>query len=184
MWISLGQGSKKDQRLNAVNMATATITKLTVLVYTTTLLLLLLATSLGNSDSVSNTDRVAKASNDFALHLYQTHAANSGKNNIFFSPISISTALAMTLLGARGNTAHQMGEVLKFDAVEMSVLHSSFAQLNTAIFGKSADKYTLNKANRIFGHKDVILTQQFLSDANEHYGSDVSTLDFVKDVDI
>ena len=135
------------------------------------------------SDIESNTNHLAKANNNFALHLYQTLAMDPDMDNIFFSPISISTALAMIFLGARGNTANQMIEVLKFNTIEESNLHSSFAELNTAIFSKSADKYTLNKANRLFGHKDVSLMQAFRSDTDKHYSSDMAILDFVKDIE-
>ena len=48
----------------------------------------------------------------FALELYSQLKTNPG--NLFFSPYSISTALAMTYAGARGETEKQMGQVLHF----------------------------------------------------------------------
>ena len=51
--------------------------------------------------------------NAFALDLYAKLREQEG--NLFFSPYSISTALAMTYAGARGNTENQMAEVLHFD---------------------------------------------------------------------
>jgi serine protease inhibitor len=48
----------------------------------------------------------------FALNLYSNLAVNSG--NLFFSPYSISTCLAMLYAGARGNTEQQMSQALRF----------------------------------------------------------------------
>lgn len=57
-----------------------------------------------------------EASNAFACDLFKKlDGANKGKN-LFFSPYSISSALAMTLEGARGDTALEMGQVLRLPA--------------------------------------------------------------------
>jgi serine protease inhibitor len=64
--------------------------------------------------STADVPAVVKANSDFALALYgQLGEANKGKN-LFFSPYSLSTALAMVLEGARGETAEEMGKVLGF----------------------------------------------------------------------
>ena len=52
----------------------------------------------------------------FALELFGQLKSNPG--NLFFSPYSISTALAMTCAGARGDTGKQMGRVLHFDQAQ------------------------------------------------------------------
>ncbi|XP_038050239.1 leukocyte elastase inhibitor-like [Patiria miniata] len=127
---------------------------------------------------------LADANNRFAFHLYQTLADDPHRDNIFFSPMSISIALAMTSLGARGNTARQIKDVLKFSTLEESRLHSSFAELNSAIFGANADKYVLRKANRLFGHKGFDLRQEFLADAERYYSSHMASLDFVEDTEV
>ncbi|XP_038056059.1 leukocyte elastase inhibitor-like, partial [Patiria miniata] len=62
----------------------------------------------------------------------------SSNNNIFFSPLSISTALAMTFMGARGETASQMRQVLHFNISKESALHQSFADLRALIFSPKA----------------------------------------------
>ena len=56
---------------------------------------------------------VVGGNNDFAFDLYRT-LADDTDGNIFFSPYSISTALAMTYAGARGNTEVEMAKVLHF----------------------------------------------------------------------
>ncbi len=62
---------------------------------------------------VSDNDRVAAIAdnNAFAVDLYGQLKSESG--NLFFSPESISTALAMTYAGARGETATEMAKTLQ-----------------------------------------------------------------------
>ena len=55
---------------------------------------------------------VVEGNNKFALELYQK--LHSREGNLFLSPYSISTALAMTYAGARGETERQMADVLNF----------------------------------------------------------------------
>jgi len=72
-------------------------------------------------------DRLTRANTAFALDLY--HRLRSDPGNVFFSPHSISTALGMTHLGARGETARQMAETLHFNTVREADLHKAFAAL-------------------------------------------------------
>ncbi|XP_072234194.1 leukocyte elastase inhibitor-like isoform X1 [Leuresthes tenuis] len=61
---------------------------------------------------------LSKANTSFSLALLKTLGDNDKSANIFYSPFSISSALAMVMLGARGNTATQMSEVLCFTKAE------------------------------------------------------------------
>lgn len=54
---------------------------------------------------------LASANTSFSLALLKKLGDKDNTANVFFSPFSISSALAMVLLGARGNTAAQMSEV-------------------------------------------------------------------------
>lgn len=67
----------------------------------------------------------------FALNLYAELATNHS-GNLFCSPYSISTCLAMTYAGARGNTAAQMAQVLGFDTNQQQ-LASTFGQLQSQL---------------------------------------------------
>src|SRR4030042_6834024 len=62
------------------------------------------------------TGSVVEGNNKFALELYQKLQCQQG--NLFLSPYSISTALAMTYAGARGQTAEQMQKPLNFPVNE------------------------------------------------------------------
>ena len=56
---------------------------------------------------------LAKASNAFAVDLWQQFAKTPG--NLAISPASISAALAMTRGGAKGETDREMRAVMHFD---------------------------------------------------------------------
>jgi serpin B len=86
---------------------------------------------------------VVKSNSDFALDLYGRLRADNAGKNLFFSPYSVSSALAMVAEGARGETAEQMGKVLRFpeaarrggDAAkllpwDMAQTHTGLAALN------------------------------------------------------
>src|SRR5437867_225811 len=69
---------------------------------------------------------LVQGNTDFALTLYQQLATND--DNLFFSPYSISNALAMTYAGARGNTAAEMKSTLRFN-LDDERLHPTFGNL-------------------------------------------------------
>ena len=96
---------------------------------------------------------VVSANNDFAWSVYGRLAAESPGENLFFSPYSISTALAMAAEGARGQTALEMGHVLGFpeearrigdDAQlipwRMALLNTGMAQLQTRLDASDDDE--------------------------------------------
>jgi serine protease inhibitor len=71
---------------------------------------------------------VVRSNSDFALDLYGRLRADNAGRNLFFSPYSVSSALAMVAEGARGETAEQMGKVLHFP--ETAQAHAGMAALN------------------------------------------------------
>jgi len=90
--------------------------------------------------------QVVEANSDFAIDLYQQLAKENAGENLFFSPYSISSALAMTTEGARGETAVEMGKVLRFpqaarnlkDGAEArpwvtALIHTGIAAINRRI---------------------------------------------------
>ena len=92
---------------------------------------------------ISPNSAAVKASNDFACDLYRSLDQENRGKNLFFSPYSISSALAMTLEGARGATAAEMGQVMRLpaalrstggDAKELpwttALYHQDFGALN------------------------------------------------------
>ncbi|TNN48762.1 Leukocyte elastase inhibitor [Liparis tanakae] len=84
------------------------------------------------------TTKTSKANTTFSLALFKKFGDDDKTANVFYSPFSISSALAMVMLGARGNTATQMSEVLCFteqpkqaDAEEMQTQSQMHSQMQT-----------------------------------------------------
>ncbi len=135
---------------------------------------------------------VVNGNNQFALALYQK--VRGGDGNLFFSPYSVSTALAMTYAGARGETERQMaegmwyptsGEVLaKLGIVGEAMTQDEFAgafggiirDLNTK-GGK--DAYELRVANALWGQQDFAFLDAFIKLVEAEYGGRIRNVDFV-----
>ena len=69
----------------------------------------------GGTEKMTDLSAIASSNNQFAFDFYPSINATDEGKNIFVSPFSVSTALAMTLEGSRGNTQKQMAGVLHFD---------------------------------------------------------------------
>ncbi len=120
----------------------------------------------------------------FAFDLYRTVA--DGDSNLFFSPHSISTALAMAYAGARGETERQMSETLRFHLTQ-DALHSAFNALDLSLVsgepGDDPDAFRLNTANSVWGQQDYGFLPEFLDTLAVNYGDEVRPVDFQGDPD-
>jgi serpin B len=126
---------------------------------------------------VKTTQALVHGNTEFALDLYTRLAQEKG--NLFFSPYSISNALAMTYDGAGGNTATEMKNVLHFP-FDQQGLNPAFADLIRQLQeGKDKAKYKLVVANRLFGQKDYGFLPSFLKVQREFYASPLEEVDFI-----
>ena len=87
--------------------------------------------------------------------------SSHGNGNLFFSPYSISTALAMTYGGARGETAEEMAAALHF-ALPPERLHAAFADLIRHLNNGGKARRQAEIANRLWGQKDYGFLPAFL----------------------
>jgi len=123
----------------------------------------------------------------FAFELYQALKGKGG--NLFYSPYSISLALAMTYAGARGDTAEQMAATLHF-ILEQDRLHPAFNWLDAELAkrgegaqGKDGEGFRLNIVNAIWGQKDYEFLTDFLDVLAENYGAGLRILDFITEAE-
>lgn len=123
----------------------------------------------------------------FAFDLYGTLKGQAG--NLFFSPYSISQALAMTYAGARGETELQMSNILHY-GLPQTVLHPSFkslgeelAQRGEGAEGKDAGGFRLNVANALWGQKDYQFLASFTDLLAQNYGAGMQIVDYVTAVE-
>ncbi|XP_029384871.1 leukocyte elastase inhibitor-like isoform X2 [Echeneis naucrates] len=131
---------------------------------------------------------LAKANTTFSLALLSKLSDNDKTANVFFSPFSISSALAMVMLGARGNTATQMSECL-FNIIFLLCLqclktsdsqddiHTAFAQLLNEL-NKDSAPYALSVANRLYGEQSYKFVEEFLGSTRKHYNAELESVDF------
>ncbi|MFO7654208.1 MAG: serpin family protein [Candidatus Krumholzibacteriia bacterium] len=120
---------------------------------------------------------LAAASNAFAWDLYGRLAEGDG--NLFFSPFSVEVALAMTLAGARGETAAEMRQVLHLPALQGAALHEAVAQWQQTVVPDEGDTlHTLTMANRLWGQQGAEFAPEFLATTREHYDAELGQVDF------
>uniref|UniRef100_A0A4X1SSN2 Serpin family B member 1 n=4 Tax=Sus scrofa TaxID=9823 RepID=A0A4X1SSN2_PIG len=122
-------------------------------------------------------EQLSAANTRFALDLFRALNESNPAGNIFISPFSISSALAMILLGTRGNTEAQMSKALHFDTVKD--IHSRFQSLNADI-NKCGASYILKLANRLFGEKTYHFLPEFLASTQKTYGAELASVDFLR----
>lgn len=120
-------------------------------------------------------EQLSSANSLFALELFRTLNESNPTGNIFFSPFSISSALAMVFLGTKGSTAAQLSKTFHFDSVED--IHSRFQSLNAEVSKRGA-AHTLKLANRLYGEKTYDFLPEFLTSTQKMYGADLAPVDF------
>jgi serpin B len=122
---------------------------------------------------------VVDANNQFGLDLYSKYKSKDG--NIFFSPYSISSALAMTYEGARGQTAEEIQNVFHFPS-DMEKIRSDFVSIYNEL--NKADKpYKLTTANALWAQKDYPFVTDYFSTVEKYYDGKVTNLDFKTDTE-
>jgi serpin B len=121
----------------------------------------------------------------FALDVYGKLTTEPG--NLFFSPHSISLALAMTWSGAHGTTETQMADVLHFN-LSQDLLHPAFGWLDLTLNGRGqgavgsdGEPFRLHVVNRLFGQVDYTFLPSFLDTLALYYGAGMHLLDFMAD---
>lgn len=126
---------------------------------------------------------LAAANAAFAFDLYR--ALRGAEGNLFFSPYSISVALAMTYAGAAGNTADQMASSMHF-TLPRDRLHPAFNAYaldlqNRAEAETEGTAFELSVANSLWGQQDFPFRREFLDLLAEHYGAGMRLVDFAAD---
>jgi serpin B len=117
---------------------------------------------------------VSAANNAFAVDLYTQLRSQPG--NLFFSPESISTALAMTYAGARGETASEMTKTLHF-TLSPERLHPAMGAL-LANLNAAHDGYQLRVADALWAQRDYTFLDDFLKITRDDYGAALNKVDF------
>jgi serpin B len=131
----------------------------------------------------SDLEKLVDGNSAFAFDLFQ--ALREEEGNLFYSPYSISLALAMTYAGARGETEQQMADTLHF-LLPQETLHPAFntldlelAKRGQEVTEEEGDTFQLNIANSIWGQQNFEFLPEFLDTLALNYGAGLRLVDFI-----
>ncbi|MGD9212018.1 MAG: serpin family protein [Desulfobacteraceae bacterium] len=127
-----------------------------------------------------------QGNNSFAFELYHELGAQDG--NIFYSPYSISVALAMAYAGARNDTETQIADTLHFE-LSQAKLHPAFKNLSDELASRNYEEATvedgrgfkLNIANAAWGQEGYTFLDEYLDTLDLNYGGGFNPVDFMAD---
>ncbi len=102
--------------------------------------------------------------------------------NLFLSPFSIRTALAMTYAGAREETAKQMKKALHF-TLDDARLHAAAQRAQQLMHTGAGASHTLHVANSLWGQKGYTFLKPFLDVAAACYGGGLNQVDFAQETE-
>jgi serpin B len=124
--------------------------------------------------AIADRTAVTEGNNAFAVALYGQLRHQSG--NLFFSPESISTALAMAYAGARASTASEMAKTLHF-TLPPGKLHPAMGALLRDL-NAAHEGYQLNVANALWAQQGYTFLDDFLSLLKTDYDAGLNQVDF------
>ncbi|MFH1023404.1 MAG: sigma-70 family RNA polymerase sigma factor [Planctomycetota bacterium] len=131
---------------------------------------------------------LAAGNNRFAGELYGK--LKTEKGNLFFSPFSLRTALAMTHAGARGTTAEEMRKTLELDLVEYfpedrlaAAFEGTLKSLDTAGKSDKEKGHDLLIVNALWGQEGYKFLDPFLTVCRDRFGGGLNLVDFVKNTE-
>uniref|UniRef100_A0A8C4RPF8 Leukocyte elastase inhibitor n=1 Tax=Erpetoichthys calabaricus TaxID=27687 RepID=A0A8C4RPF8_ERPCA len=123
-------------------------------------------------------ESLCSAISQFSLDLFK-NLSEKQTSNIFYSPLSISSALAMVCMGARGKTAkYNVYNSLHVHKAGDDV-HSYFSSLITDI-NKPGASYQLSLANRLYGEKSFEFLKEFIGKTTTFYHASLEAVDFIQ----
>ncbi len=122
-------------------------------------------------------DALVDGNTVFALNLYRVLADSD--SNVFYSPHSISTVLAMMYAGARGETARQMASTLDF-RLPQDRLHPAFNDLDLFLTSQEMNSggAELSIANAVWGQTGYGFLPSYLETITRNYSEGLKQADF------
>ncbi|XP_073728708.1 leukocyte elastase inhibitor isoform X18 [Misgurnus anguillicaudatus] len=133
-------------------------------------------------------ESLSAANTQFSLNVFKKISEINTSGNVFYSPLSISSALAMVSLGAKGNTKDQILQVLCLNKSgpdtetadqQENQIHSSYNKLMSEL-NEPGVPYMLSLANRLYGEKSYQFIDKFISDSQKYYQAGLESVDFIK----
>jgi serpin B len=131
-----------------------------------------------SSQKPQNIKAVIEANNRFAFDFYRLYVQKYKEDNIFFSPLSIASALSMLYEGARGGTAEEIRKAFHLPA-QVDVLRDGYLSLYEEM--NKPKEYELTLANALWVQMGYPFLRGYLSVVERYYGGKATNLDFRRD---
>lgn len=131
-----------------------------------------------SEQSTEPTENITDANNKFAFDLYKKLTSESQLDtNIFVSPLSLSSAFALTYEGAEGETAEEIRSVFYFPE-SIETLRNGYQRINAGINAEDPN-YDLQIANALWAEKTYPFLNDYVTTAEKYYSANTSNLDFI-----
>ena len=133
-----------------------------------------------SQSTAAGVEKVVSSNNKFALAMYQhlLKNADSSQQNIFFSPYSLSTAMAMLYAGAEGETKQQIQNTFYYP--DLMTLNPNSAHLYKQFNSPNTD-YKLATSNDLWVQQGLTPKPEYETIVRKYYGGEVSNLNFAND---
>ena len=122
-------------------------------------------------------EKLLKADQDFSINMFKAAVAMDGKENTFISPLSISTALGMTMNGAKGRTFEEMRQTLSFQDLEMQEINEGYASLIELLTSVDPE-VKVEIANSVWSRQGFPVQDDFKNRLAEYFEAEARELDF------
>lgn len=133
------------------------------------------ALTMGFVSSMEESEAIATTNNNFAFEFYDK--INGGEGNLFYSPFSISTALAMTYAGSDSTTRDEIRRVMHFGP-NTAEFHRSYGSYYQALMPDGESKVELNIANRIWIQDRLQVERDFSTITSRYYNAKAEGANF------
>ncbi len=130
-----------------------------------------------NCDENAETCQVAASNTDFGFNLFQELHKESPDKNIFISPMSVATALSMTVNGAKGQTREDMMATLEQNGLSLDQVNDGFKDL-LRFLPLLDPEVEMKLANSIWYRQGFPAKEDFLATNRDHFGGKVEEVDF------
>lgn len=127
------------------------------------------------SEPVQVQPETQKANLTFAINLLQE--LDDGKQNLCFSPLSLTIALATALNGAAGDTYEAIAQTLGYSQVSLDAFNEQMSELNRVLQPRDAT-VSVHNANGLWLANELTAKPEYLKTMQDHYDAHIDTLDF------
>ena len=121
--------------------------------------------------------RVAAANTEFGFRVLKRLTTNTPDTNVFFSPLSVTSALTMTLNGAGGATARDMASTLGLKSMTQEQINHANGLLLPSLENPDP-KVKLSVANALWANHGTTFAPSFQERCRRFYGARTQTLNF------